>query len=325
MGAFFQDLRQAVRVFRQAPAFAATAVAALAIGIGANTAVFSVINAALLRPLPYPEPEQVMMLQTTTPTGGGGGASPTKFNYWRQQTDIFEGVSAYRYSPVNLTGVDVPEQIQSAQVAENFFRVFGMRIGTGRGFTPDEDLPNGPPVAVISDGLWKRRFAGDPALIGRTISLSDTPHVVVGIVAPGYTTEANPPAEVWVPLQIDPTSRDHAQYFTAVGRLKAGVTLEMANARLKVAAEGFRRMYPGALGPQNAFGVQPMRDALIGNARASLFVLVGAVVFVLLIAKRKAWIKSSVMVFSESQACLEWPLRRQRVAFHWKAGSGCRL
>ena len=284
MEELLKDFKHSLRAFRQSPAFTIAAIAALAIGIGADTAIFSVINAVLLRPVPYPDSDRVVMFTNTFPGGEGGGASPTKFNVWRQQTSAFEDVSAYRFGPINLTGVDQPEQVQSAQTSTSYFRLFGYPIQRGRTYTPDEDRPSGNRVAVISDALWKRRFGGDTEIIGKTLSLGGNTYEVIGIAAPGYRTEVDPPTEVWIPFQLDPNAVDQGNYFNVAGRLKPGITLGVAKAQLKMVAEEFRRKYPGALGPQNGFSAQRMQDALIGNIRPSLYIFAGAVSFVLLIA-----------------------------------------
>jgi putative ABC transport system permease protein len=284
MEAFFKDLKHSLRMFGQSPGFTIAAVAALAIGIGADTAIFSVIDTVLLRPVPYPESDRVVMFTNTFPGGEGGGASPTKFNVWRQQTSAFEDVSAYRFGPINLTGVDQPEQVQSAQTSVNYFRLFGYPVARGRTYTADEDRPGGNRVAVLSDALWKRRFGGDPAIIGKTLSLAGNTYEVIGITAPGYRTEVDPPTEVWIPFQIDPNTIDQGNFFNVAGRLKPGITLGMAKAQIQLVANEFRRKYPAALGPQNGFSAQRMQDALIGNIRSSLYIFAGAVSFVLLIA-----------------------------------------
>src|ERR1700730_6260934 len=154
---FLQDLRHSLRTMRRSPAFTIAAVAALALGIGANTAIFSVVNTVLLRPLPYPDPSRLVMFLNTSPQGSGPGASPTKFNNWRRQTRAFQDVSAYRFSVVNLSEGD-PEQVATAHVSADFFRLFGAPLVAGRTFAADEDLPNGGHVAVLSEGFWKRRF-----------------------------------------------------------------------------------------------------------------------------------------------------------------------
>ena len=281
-----QDVRYAIRTLYKAPAFSVTALAALALGIGANTAIFSVINTVLLKPLTYPDPDRIVYFFVTTAAGPSYGGSATKFNIWRRQSHVFQDVSAYEYggAGLNLTGGAYPEQIHAIRVSANYFRLFGAPFVHGRSFTTDEDRPGGIRVAVLSYGLWRRRFGGDRRMVGKSISLSGAPYTVVGIVGSSFNTELDSPPDVWLPFQIDPASSDHAQYFTVVGRLKAGVTLAMANARLQLAADEFRGAFPNIVGPRDSFSVQPFQDALVSDVRPSLLVLAGAVSFVLLIA-----------------------------------------
>ena len=286
MDTLLQDVKHALRQAWQSPAFAVPAVAALALGIGANTAIFSVVNAVLLKPLPYPEPTRLMLMLNTSPQGSGPGASPTKFNNWRRQTNVLQDVSAYRFSAVNLTEGE-PEQVDTAHVSAGFFRLFGAPVAAGRTFAAAEDLPNGPHVAVLSQGFWKRRFGGDPAVVGRKLSLNGEPHEVIGVLGP-FDTEAiqapTGPPEIWLPFQIDPNSVMQGHFFMAAARLKPDVTIAAANAQLQQAADEFRQTFPTALGRQGGFAVGPMQEIIVRNVRSSLWVLVGAVGFVLLIA-----------------------------------------
>src|SRR5438552_12148081 len=183
MGTFVQDLKHSARMFGQSKAFTATAVAALALGIGANTAIFSIVNAVLLKPVPFPNPDRLVMFMNTFPGGQGPASSPAKFQHWRSQSTI-EDAAAFRTGIVNYTGGEVAEQLKSAQVSADYFELFGAPIIKGRTFTREEDLPNGEKVALISHSLWTRRFASDPDIIGKKISLSGDPHVVMGIVGP---------------------------------------------------------------------------------------------------------------------------------------------
>jgi len=287
MDDFLQDVRFSVRMLRRSPAFTLAVVAALALGIGANTAIFSVVNTVLLKPLPYPDPSRLMVFLNTSPQGSGPGASPTKFNVWRQQTRAFQDVSAYRFNVVNLTGTSDPEQIAAGQVSADFFRLFGAPVIAGRTFTSDEDRPQSGHVVVLSEGFWKRRFGGDRTVVGRTLSLDGDPYVVVGVLGPFDTEAIQSPAgppEVWLPFQIDPNSAMQGHFFLAAGRFRPGVTLPLATAQLQAAANEFRQKFPDALGPQGGFGAQALEDVIVGNVRASLLVLMGAVSFVLLIA-----------------------------------------
>ena len=286
MEAFLKDLKHSLRMFLQSPGFTITAVAALALGIGANTAIFSIVNTVLLRPMPYPDPDRLVIFTLTSPGGSGPGASATKYNIWRERTDVFEDISAVANGTMNLTGVDNPEQIQTARVTSRMFRLFGLAIAYGRSFTEEEDRPHGGHVAVLSDEFWTRRFGGDPSIVGKTISLSGDLYQVIGVTAPENKMEADPPIDLYVPFQIDPNSVDQAHYFTAFARLKRGVTIGMARAQLQLAADEFRRKFPGSIvmGPKDGFSVLPMHDLVVSGVRDLLLVLAAAVGFVLLIA-----------------------------------------
>jgi putative ABC transport system permease protein len=282
---FLKDLKHSLRMFWQNRGFTAAAVAALAIGIGSNTAIFSVVNTVLLKPPPFPEPERIVMFMNTSPQGQGAGASPAKFNHWRDQSSVVQDVSAFRTGVLNWTGGDVPEQLRSAQVSGDYFRLFGAPILKGRGFTKEEDLPNGPRVVLISEGLWQRRFASDPNILGKTVQLGGDPHSVVGIVGSSFDVrEFGPAPDIWVAFQLDPNTRDQGHYFQAAGRLKPGVTMEQARARVVASAAEFLRKYPRALGQNGGFNVESLREALVQNVRESLTVLAVAVGLVLLIA-----------------------------------------
>jgi putative ABC transport system permease protein len=285
METFLQDVKHSLRIFRQSPGFTAAAVAALTLGIGTNTAIFSVVNSVLLKPAPFPDPDRLVLFMNTSPQGSGLGASPAKFQYWREQTSVVQDVAAFRTGVVNLTGGGFPEQLQSAQVSADYFRLFGATPLRGRTFTPQEYLPHGDKVVVLSHAFWTRRFAADPQMIGKTISLGGDPYIVIGILTPGFDfRDFGPPPDVWVPFQLDPHPTDQGHYFTAAGRLKPGVSLERAKARLKVSVQDFRRKYPSVLGANQGFSVEPIREAMVSNVRSSLLVLAGAVIFVLLIA-----------------------------------------
>jgi predicted permease len=287
MDTFVQDLRHALRLLRSAPGFTFAAVTALALGIGANTAIFSVLNTVILKPLPYPDPDRLVMFLNVSPQGSGGAASPTKFNVWRRQTGAFEDVSAYRFSVVNITGDANPEQVSAAYVSVDFFRLFGAVPIFGRTFSAEEDRPGGGFTVVLGNGFWRRRFGGDPAVIGRTILFNGQAHEIIGVLGPFDTTaiqSAVGTPEVWLPFQIDPNSTMQGNFFTTAGRLKPGVSVESGTAQLASAAAEFREAFPQALPPQVGFGVQTLQEMIVRNVRSSLWILVGAVSFVLLIA-----------------------------------------
>jgi putative ABC transport system permease protein len=285
MGEFFavlwQDVRYAVRMLRRSPGFTATAIAALTLGIGANTAIFTVVNTVLLQPLAYPEPDRLVQLELSSPQGNGNITSIPKFNLWREQTQVFQDVAAYDLGGpgVNLAGGDRPEQLKGVHVSEAFFRLFGARVVAGRTFSLGEDGPGGAPVAVITGGLWRRRFGADPNFIGKSVDLGGEPFTVIGILDPSFSSD--PPADIYLALKANPNSNDQAHYLRAAARLRPGVTLGQAQAAMKLAAEQYKRKYPGE---QGSFTAEPLRDTVVGDVRKALLVLLGAVSFVLLIA-----------------------------------------
>ena len=291
MQILLRDFRYALRMLRKNPGFTVAAVLTLALGIGANTAIFTVVNTVLLRPLPYPEPDRIVQLMLSSPAWDPGRnanvTSIPKFMAWREQTQVFKDIAAYDDGGgVNLTGSDRPEQLKVLHVSADYFRLFGAPIEIGRTFSAEEDRPNGPRAVVVSNGLWHRRFGGDRSLVGESILLGGEPYLVIGVLGARFT--GDPPAEVWLPLQLDPHSTQAGHYLHAAARLKAGVTLEMAKAQMKLAAEQFRRKFPQWFRetqvPKESFTAEPLRDVVVGDVRPALLVLLGAVSFVLLIA-----------------------------------------
>jgi putative ABC transport system permease protein len=286
METLLRDLRHALRMFRQSGvSFTLAAVVALGLGIGANTAMFSLINTVLLREPPFPKSDRIVILKTKTKQGSFSGASPTKFAHWAQQTPVLEDVAAYGGGVVNWTGGQFPQQLRSERVSSAYFRLFGVPFVVGRPFGPEEDKPGAPPVVVISEGLWRARFGSDPNVAGRTILLGGEKHVITGVVASRFDFEDLDKApEVWVPFQLDPSSVDQGHYFEAAGRLKDGVSLQAAKARLDVSAVAYRAKFPNGFGKDESFDATTLRDSLVQNAKQSIWVLAGAVGFVLLIA-----------------------------------------
>jgi predicted permease len=284
MDTLLRDLKHAFRMLRQSPGFTATAISALALGIGANTAIFSVVNTVLLKPLPYPEADRIVQLMNATPQGIFGGASVPKYNVWRAQTQILEDVAAFNAGGpgINMSGGDRPEQLQGIHVSYEFFSLFGAKPALGRTFTATEDRPGGADVVVLSNGLWKRRFGADPSVVGKAITLGGASYTVIGVLEPTFTFSSA--ADVYLPFQADPNSTQQAHYFQAAGRLKPGISLGAAQSAMKLAAEQFRQKFPGFLNPKVSFTVQPLQQTIVRNVRAALLVLLGAVGFVLLIA-----------------------------------------
>jgi putative ABC transport system permease protein len=286
METLLRNVRYALRALAKSPGFAAVAILTLALGIGANAAIFSVVNSVLLQPLSYPEPDRLVELEGTSPQGNFDATSIPKFNAWHEQTQVFDSVAAYDFSGpgINLTGGDRPEQLKGIRVSKDYFRVFGAPMALGRTFSAEEDRPGGPAVAVISNGLWRSRYGSDPGIISRTIELGGEPYSVIGVLGPTFTSD--PPSDIWLPLKPDPDSIDQGHYLRGTARLKPGVTVAQAQAAMKLAAEQFKRKFPSplVLGPKDSFTAVPLRDRVIGDSRRGLLLLFGAVGFVLLIA-----------------------------------------
>ena len=277
-------------MFAQNRGFTAAAVAALALGIGANTAIFSVVNAVLLKPVPFPDPDRIVLFLNTSPQRLGPGRLARQVPALAAADDRCPGRARLSASNVvNFTGAGFPEQLRQIQVSADYFRLFGVPITRGRAFTADEDLPNADRVVLISHSLWTRRFNRDAAIIGRTMSLGGDGYTIVGVRRRGLVQRrgARPTRRIcWTPFQLDPNTTDQGHYFQVAGRLKPGVTLEQAQARLQLSAAEFnRRLIRTRIGPNRRF--QRRRSCatcIVRNVRSSLYVLVGAVSFVLLIA-----------------------------------------
>jgi putative ABC transport system permease protein len=277
------DVKHAFRVFRQAPAFTVTAITALALGIGANTAIFSVVNTVLLRPLPYPNADRMVELRLAFPQGGQDVISIPDLVAMRELTEALQEVAAYDYSGpgINLTGGDLPVQVKGVHVSAEYFRLFGAPVALGRSFTPEEDHPGGGNFVVISDALWHSRFGADRSIVGRSISLGGAPYLVVGVI--GAAFEPIRPADLWLPLQLDPNNTSQAHYLLGAARLGPGISVDQAKAQLKIATDRYRQKYP-LFNPQVSLSVELLRDAVVSNVRTALLILLGAVCFVLLIA-----------------------------------------
>jgi predicted permease len=277
-------------MFLKSPGFTATAVAALALGIGAVTAIFSIVNTVLLKPLPVADADRLVVLMTTGVDDSGASesepdASPAKFEFWRTQSSVLQYVSAFTTAVMNYTGGEVAEQLHAMQASADVFQCWEIPILRGRGFTQEEDLPDAPRVAVIGQELWARRFASDPQILGKAISLSGEPYTVVGIAgsSPGLR-EFGPLPDVYVPFRFDPNTTDQGNFFLTTARLKPGVTLEQAKARMEVSASEFRAKFHGDPREKFGFSLATFREMLVGDIRPLLWVLLGAVGLVLLIA-----------------------------------------
>jgi putative ABC transport system permease protein len=281
---FFHDLRYAIRAVWKAPVFAGAAILTLALGIGANAAIFSVFNAVLLRPLPFPTPERLIRIYEKNDKLNLPQFASSVLNYlsWKEQTQTFEELGFIAGATFNLSGSGEPEQFAGNAVSTSLPRVLGLKPVAGRFFRDDEEKPGGARVAVIGEGLWKRRFGGDPALIGRTFILNGAPYTVAGIgpAAMSFLTQS----EIWIPYVIDPAREARLNHVTAaIGRLKPGVPIEQAQAEMDTIARRVGMQFPG----NKDWGVRLQtfeRWIVADRLRTALTILLAAVGFVLLIA-----------------------------------------
>jgi predicted permease len=287
MDTLFQDLKYAVRTLRRTPAFTVAAVACLALGIGANTAIFSVIDGVLLRPLPFRDPSSLVMVwETNRNTGKDRNVvSPADYLDWRAQNSTFSEIGSYIDWRANLTGVDEPVEVALSIATASFFRVLDVAPEVGRVYTAEEDVPNGPNVVVLSHGLWERRFGARRDVIGTRLELNGRPSTVIGVMPASFGIEGSR-AELWTPMGLDP-SVDYrtrtGRYLTSVARLKPGVTPERAQTDLTAIARRLEAAHPIFNGGWGA-NVVPMSEQVVGGVRRALLVLGGVVAFVLLIA-----------------------------------------
>jgi predicted permease len=281
-----RDLRHAWRSLARSPGVTAVAVVALALGIGANTAVFSVVNSILLKPVPFAEPDRLVMLMLTA--NGNPffpGSSPAQFAHFETTAHTLEDLAAFTATSVNYTGPDASVRVAAAEVSEAYFRTFRTTFVRGRGFTRDEAAPGGGRVAVVSHAFWTRYLEADPLIVGRAISLNGDTYTVIGIVGPELDLRELGAPEVWTPLAVDPGTTTQAYLYRVAARLKPGVTLEQAQAELAASTAAFRERFPDVLGPRAGFGALGLKDAFVRpDTRTTLLVLAGAVCFVLLLA-----------------------------------------
>jgi len=283
--AFFQDLRHAFRTLLRTPAFTVAAVLTLAIGIGANSALFSVIDAVLLRPLPYERPEELVQVFETFAHHDEGrfSASPAEFLAWRERNEVFAGIGATANRPANLTGGEEPEQLSMARVSAELFPLLGIEPALGRTFAREEEQPGRDDVALLSDGFWQRRFGGDRSLVGRSITLDGRPVTVLGILPPGASLLQG--FDVAVPFgftEADRQDRGH-HFLDVVARLRPGVDLRQAQAGIGALATALNEARPAGTKPHGVT-LSPLHEEVVGGARPALRMLLGAVGFVLLIA-----------------------------------------
>ena len=286
LAGLWQDIRYGLRALAKSPGFTAVAVGALALGIGANTAVFSVFQGVLLNPLPYPDSDRLVWLwpaDTRTGQAFGGAISPPDFVDYRKQSTVFAPLSAFAQMDLTLAGTGQAERVPAAGVSAGFFETLGLKPALGRSFAPADEQSGWPQVAILSDGLWRRRFGGDPRVLGRTINIDGRGMTIVGVMPPGIDFPKD--AQLWQPLPFGYAElrvrRFH--FLRVIGRLEPGVTIEQAEAQMKSICANLARLYPDSNALYSAHLVS-LRDRIAGNLRPTLRVLMIAVGFVLLLA-----------------------------------------
>jgi putative ABC transport system permease protein len=281
------DLRYALRLIVRSPGFALVALLTLGLGIGANTAIFTVVNALLIRPLPYRHADRLVMVWQDMRARGGPAdewATPGNYADWRQETALFEEVAVISGWRPTLTGGAEPEPIPGEQVSHEYFSVLGITPLLGRTFTPADDVPTAPRVAVIGQGLWERRFGGDPAAIGRLVPLGGEPHEIVGVIPGGFRPIVNGAAEIWRPSRINTANPSRgAIVLRAVARLPERLSLERAQAAATTLARQLEAAHP-EFNEKTGFNLEPLHQRVVGDIKPGLLAMLGAVGFVLLIA-----------------------------------------
>jgi predicted permease len=283
METLLADVRHSFRVLIKSPGFTIVAVLALALGIGANTAIFSVIDRVLLAPLPFLHSERIMRVQRKFPNGNGSSVSIPKFMAWRK-VQTFQSMAAYDFGSVSLnlgTG-DRPNPVNGMHVTADFFNVFGVAPIFGRTFSPEEDLPRAGKFAVLTFNLWKNRLGGDRDIVDKTITLSGERYVVLGVLPEDY--QPDPPTDLYLPEQFDPNSTNQGHIYYVAGRLRPGASIASAQAELAVITDQFRAAHSDIMDKSESVDVVPLRVAIGGEVRFALLILAGAVAFVLLIA-----------------------------------------
>lgn len=282
MNTLWQDIRFALRMLTKNLSVTAIIIVVLALGIAANTAIFSVVNAALLRPLPYADPDKLVRLSEDSPNVPQMSISYPNFLDWREQNKVFSGIAAMQFRSLNLTGLDEPERLAGRAVSAELFDVLGVKPELGRTFVQEEDRQGANPVCIISNGLWQRRFGSDPDLINKQITLSGASYTVIGVLPASYAYGT--PTDVFVPIGLradEMKERTSHPGIYAVARLKPGVTVETARSELVAMAQRIGEQY-GMKG--NSATLTPLSEVFVGDIRTTLLILLGAVGFVLAIA-----------------------------------------
>ncbi len=289
MTILMQDLRYGIRMLLKNPGFSIVAVLALTLGIGADSAIFSVVNSVLLRPLPYPDSDRLVILRERSPQLEGMSVAYPNFLDWREQNSAFENIGVFRRQSFNLTGSGEPERLVGSQMSADVFATLRVSAALGRVFTSDEDKPEATPVVVLSHGLWRRRFGGDPKILDQTLTLDGRSFIVIGIMPPGFQFPGRGTnTELWTPVgQVSKSpgweNRGNHPGLAGIARLKAGVTIAQAREDMEIVAANLERQYPDSNTGSRAT-ITPALENAVRGIRPALLVLFGAVAFVLLIA-----------------------------------------
>ena len=282
-----QDLRYAVRMLVRTPGFTLVAVLTLALGIGANTAIFTVVNAIVLKPLPYPDAERLVMVWQDLRARGGPEdewLSPGNYVDLRGAKDVVDQIAVISGWRPTLTGAGEPEPIPGEVVSHEYFSTAGVAPALGRNFTQADDVPNAPRVVIVSNGFWKQRFGGDPKILGQVLTLSGEPHQVIGVMPDGFRPVLSQTAEIWRPIRLNTASASRGSVFLrSVARLPSGRSLQQAQAAATTLSHQLQSAHP-QYNEKMVFNLMPLHERVVGNVRPALLALLGAVGFVLLIA-----------------------------------------
>jgi putative ABC transport system permease protein len=312
-----QDVRFGIRVLRKSPTFTAAAVVTLALGIGVNAAIFSVVNAVLLRPLPFPRADRLMLLWATNTKSGDREdvASYPDFEAWRAQASSFDAMAAFTARGVTLSGGARPEMVASIQVTPGFFELLGVPIAAGRSFLAGDDVPGAAPVALLSDSAWKELFGGRPDVVGRTVRANEQLCTIVGILPPGFRFSPLEQEQIYLPITRE-TSRNHG-FLRIIGRLKDGADALSAQAEMDLVANRIAAQYPKT-NANVGVNIVPLVDALVGRQlRLGLLVFLGVVGIVLLIACTNV---ANLMLARNASRERELSLRLALGAGRWRIG-----